>query len=79
MDNKFSPHTWGCTFGVGCHRHNLRVFPTHVGVYLILNNTVRQVIRFPHTRGGVPPFSFPASTEWLFSPHTWGCTVAGDR
>ena len=32
----------------------LLVFPTHVGVYLDVENYLRPAQCFPHTRGGVP-------------------------
>ena len=56
---------------------NRKVFPTHVGVYLIISEFADVSVRFPHTRGGVPE----RERWWIgwraFSPHTWGCTGYG--
>ena len=70
----FSPHTWGCTLKPLTDAFGGLVFPTHVGVYLILTRFSACGLGFPHTRGGVPSsVSSTASSAW-FSPHTWGCT-----
>ncbi len=49
----FSPRTWGCflkgwNFDVGS-----KVFPTHVGVFLLLRRMKEDGRGFPHARGGV--------------------------
>ena len=68
-----SPRTWGC-FHV---KHEgpllVRVFPTHVGVFLGRHTNRMNGESLPHARGGVSaskrgPGDTPGS-----SPRTWGC------
>ena len=48
-----SPRTWGCFCSTkGFHFGNL-VFPTHVGVFLVVLDGVRGWWSLPHARGGV--------------------------
>ena len=70
----FSPRTWGCT-GAPAHRDGpAGVFPTHVGVYLMLINIATITTCFPHARGGVPVQVKIDQLLNVFSPRTWGCT-----
>ena len=68
-----SPRTWGCFFRVGHNEVCPRVFPTHVGVFLIDVVSNYAWLGLPHARGGVstqrglPPHLHPSS------PRTWGC------
>ncbi len=68
-----SPRTWGC-FPQAPRRHqSAAVFPTHVGVFLVLNPASVFGGSLPHARGGV---SQPRSDCGCFrpsSPRTWGC------
>ena len=68
-----SPRTWGCfQFASGDVNHQ-RVFPTHVGVFLLQRRSKDWTVRLPHARGGV---SMPGTVTRLrpvSSPRTWGC------
>ena len=48
-----SPRTWGCFRRLVADRHDDNVFPTHVGVFLILSTKLNVSKRLPHARGGV--------------------------
>ena len=74
INQKFSPHTWGCTCAARPERPHPQVFPTHVGVYRAWPYLTPGASSFPHTRGGVPSWPDLASFTTAFSPHTWGCT-----
>ena len=72
-----SPRTWGCFFFISDNPLDLRVFPTHVGVFLPASSFEARGFRLPHARGGVSRHSgcfcvFPRS-----SPRTWGCFFLG--
>jgi len=68
-----SPRPWGCFW---CELGTLpvrSVFPTPVGVFLLVTRIFPNCPRLPHARGGVsPPFS-EISTEKTSSPRPWGC------
>ena len=49
------------------------VFPTHVGVFLELRDTIKAMNGLPHTRGGVSAVLVAATEVVESSPHTWGC------
>ena len=68
-----SPRPWGC-FSLTKHLFLSRsVFPTPVGVFLLLSLSVIWRISLPHARGGVStPFRFPPKCD-VSSPRPWGC------
>ena len=71
-----SPRTWGCFFSAVDALEAIQVFPTHVGVFLIIQALPGAVYRLPHARGGVslPRIgSYPATTS---SPRMWGGVLA---
>ena len=68
-----SPHTWGCFLFLRFRLAILKVFPTHVGVFLTKRAQTRDEISLPHTRGGVSPETFLVPIASVSSPHTWGC------
>ena len=49
------------------------VFPTHVGVFLIIVTIARRQISLPHARGGVSAAFHLKVIRVLSSPRTWGC------
>ncbi len=51
---KFSPRMWGCTELPRQSGLLGYVFPTHVGVYLIVDKNCVNMRSFPHACGGVP-------------------------
>ena len=65
---------WGCTAESLNRHHNHRVFPTHVGVYLLPLLHQRLGTSFPHACGGVPETKMVKETRRTFSPRMWGCT-----
>jgi len=73
VPTKSSPHTWGC-FSKGLDAEIAgRVFPTHVGVFLVFLRSPLRRQRLPHTRGGVSQVCGLAVARLMSSPHTWGC------
>ncbi len=55
------------------HRPVSPVFPTYVGVFLLLGQTVGLSKSLPHIRGGVSRLRFYCEFPSMSSPHTWGC------
>ncbi len=68
-----SPRTWGCFSS--CQRATLirRVFPTHVGVFLVDHFDSLTSRSLPHARGGVSGIRVTGSGLAESSPRTWGC------
>lgn len=50
----------------------LSVFPTQVGVSLILLSDYAHNLSFPHTSGGEPMYTNLRKELRAFSPHKWG-------
>ncbi len=73
---KSSPRTWGCFCCFPCCAGNLRVFPTHVGVFPVGSAGVFVVSSLPHARGGVSAFKREVPAERVSSPRTWGCFLS---
>ena len=68
-----SPRTWGCfqvTFGILLTQ---KVFPTHVGVFLVLEEIPVSPLGLPHARGGVSRKRAIILRCKESSPRTWGC------
>ena len=51
--SRSSPRTWGCFFSSYHFLRFRRVFPTHVGVFLRGDSSVKRACGLPHARGGV--------------------------
>ena len=68
-----SPRTWGCFFSSRSQHIWRNVFPTHVGVFLILLRCHLAGCRLPHARGGVSPALAVVADTGMSSPRTWGC------
>ena len=68
-----SPRTWGCFWFEFDGIRWVRVFPTHVGVFLNLFPHPSGVPSLPHARGGVSFRDSDASDVIQSSPRTWGC------
>ena len=71
---KFSPHTWGCSAAARARPSASTVFPTHVGMFRIIDGDDGSSRGFPHTRGDVPYACRSGRRGGVFSPHTWGCS-----
>ncbi len=68
-----SPRTWGCFRCAVFGDAKIPVFPTHVGVFLVREETPQGSPRLPHARGGVSGLQARASSDLASSPRTWGC------
>ena len=68
-----SPRTWGCFCRHIVLYPLVSVFPTHVGVFLVREETPQGSPRLPHARGGVSGLQARASSDLASSPRTWGC------
>ena len=68
-----SPRTWGCFYHALGVIGEEYVFPTHVGVFLILLRCHLAGCRLPHARGGVSPALAVVADTGMSSPRTWGC------
>ena len=71
-----SPRTWGCFWSPGDELRNQRVFPTHVGVFLVMPSKNEVSPRLPHARGGVSMGDGVKARGSGSSPRTWGCFPA---
>ena len=70
---RFSPRTWRCFYRLYTFLCYIRVFSTHVEMFLRALPAVLSTVRFLHARGDVSyfwPFSFRFG---MFSPRTWRC------
>ena len=68
-----SPRTWGCFSGKVPASSWGAVFPTHVGVFLVLAGGVYAHGGLPHARGGVSTNRTRHRRTYPSSPRTWGC------
>ena len=68
-----SPRPWGC-FSPQKHPHlTIIVFPTPVGVFLVLSGSSRSSKGLPHARGGVSSDRGGDAACNRSSPRPWGC------
>ena len=68
-----SPRMWGCFHPRVAIVNAKRVFPTHVGVFLIISNWGQAAACLPHACGGVSNHPGPDHHRALSSPRMWGC------
>ena len=68
-----SPRTWGCFLAERLPVVLVPVFPTHVGVFLILMLPILVMCSLPHARGGVSKLLIFTHDGIMSSPRTWGC------
>ena len=71
--SRSSPRTWGCFLTVVKVSRIIRVFPTHVGVFLACIVCTPFQKGLPHARGGVSTTGLVNRYRNLSSPRTWGC------
>ena len=64
---------WGCFCRPDFTHHSGRVFPTHVGVFLLYVKLFERLEGLPHACGGVSALSTRLMSEALSSPRMWGC------
>ena len=73
IDVRSSPRPWGC-FHLLMGGVQLRVvFPTPVGVFLLLRRLLRLIWSLPHARGGVSTARSETRISSQSSPRPWGC------
>ena len=75
--SKSSPRSWGCFFVVHGLDLFVTVFPTLVGVFLLLSDTIALMMRLPHARGGVSEAFKATDLGKESSPRSWGCFSHG--
>ena len=68
-----SPRAWGCFYCPVVAAPICPVFPTCVGVFLVLVRVRRLAVRLPHVRGGVSHRQYGKNFSELSSPRAWGC------
>ncbi|RRF73567.1 hypothetical protein EAO30_05110 [Klebsiella pneumoniae] len=68
-----SPRTWGCFFLFFLTISAALVFPTHVGVFLRVDDNNAWRAGLPHARGGVSLLRMTRGNGLSSSPRTWGC------
>ena len=68
-----SPRPWGCFFGAQKSPRRRGVFPTPVGVFLILCCGLSVRFGLPHARGGVSAARGYREKALPSSPRPWGC------
>ena len=73
MFEESSPRPWGCFRTRQQIEKEKAVFPTPVGVFLVLGNLVGLIDSLPHARGGVSEFTARPNPDGLSSPRPWGC------
>ena len=77
MPGRSSPRTWGCFYKIIMGQSDLRVFPTHVGVFPRPSRTPWPTGSLPHARGGVSMRGGYYPLKFESSPRTWGCFQRG--
>ena len=73
-----SPRLWGCFQRQIAEAQRDEVFPTPVGVFLMLRPMQQPASGLPHACGGVSSFGSLVSISKPSSPRLWGCFQAGD-
>ena len=68
-----SPRPWGCFFCFFEFKRHVTVFPTPVGVFLLLISRQILTARLPHARGGVSAPCVAWASVRMSSPRPWGC------
>ena len=73
IPRRSSPRTWGCFYRPIYQDLKLKVFPTHVGVFLTTFQLESFKAGLPHARGGVSEDGDGGWRRLSSSPRTWGC------
>ena len=72
-DQGSSPRAWGCFRLTSEGWDTAVVFPTCVGVFLLLSLSAGKLRRLPHVRGGVSRSDTRLHRGRSSSPRAWGC------
>ena len=75
MQQKFSPHTRGCSTVNAVAVTAVRVFPAYAGMFRRQLTDQCVPFGFPRIRGDVPTLLGTQRDQVVFSPHTRGCSV----
>ncbi len=75
--SRYSPRTWGWTYGIGYNYLVDCVFPTHVGMDRGRVARLEAPGGIPHARGDGPAKKSAIGWRSRYSPRTWGWTEAG--
>ena len=79
-DRQSSPRAWGCFCKPMIVADVVRVFPTCVGVFLLISSNFVPTSGLPHVRGGVSREGASMLHAKTSSPRAWGCfPVRPDR
>ena len=68
-----SPRSWGCFHDAATSGECPAVFPTLVGVFLVVSKRTIISVSLPHARGGVSERLGLAVAKVASSPRSWGC------
>ena len=68
-----SPRGWGCFFDAVICAYVLYVFPTRVGVFLLILTQIEERAGLPHAGGGVSLNHAHSHRKHRSSPRGWGC------
>ena len=71
--SKSSPRAWGCFLARFRQNYENAVFPTCVGVFLLVSIASLLIHRLPHVRGGVSAALKAQEMQLESSPRAWGC------
>ena len=71
-DKRFSPRMWGWALAEIPSVTAQAIFPTHVGVSLMMSASASGFPDFPHACGGEPLFTAVRVKSISFSPRMWG-------
>ena len=69
----FSLREWGCFSGSRLSSFVHSVFPTRVGVFLLIYLIKYANTGFPYASGGVSYWHGVSDSEYVFSLREWGC------
>ena len=73
-NDRFSPHTRGCSSSPHQFRGTRRVFPAYAGMFRFDRPGHDRCDGFPRIRGDVPGVKNAVDRVKTFSPHTRGCS-----
>ena len=68
-----SPRAWGCFPVMKKNSGKQAVFPTCVGVFLVMISVLGVRSNLPHVRGGVSKMAMSSTPRGESSPRAWGC------
>ena len=70
----FFPRKWECSVASATFTHKKLLFPTQVGVFLVLPKDITTVFAFSHTCGSVPYTVEELKERYDLFPRKWECS-----